>query len=501
MDHSLDKENCLLRLHRISKAFPGVQALDKVNLELRKGTVHALMGENGAGKSTLMKIIMGLIPDYEGDIILRGRKLDHQGVRQSLDLGIAMIHQELTYVPHMTVAENIFLGKEPRLGWVWVDKQACLKETNELLGKLGLGLDPQAQMKDLSVAQQQMVEIAKALSYDAEIIIMDEPTSALADREIQRLFGLISDLKRRGCAICYISHKLDEVFRIADQVTVLRDGQLIGTSSIDEVQADALIRMMVGRDLRDVFPPSMGEPGAERLSVKDLGRQGAFQDISFSVRAGEILGLAGLMGAGRTELVRSLFGLDPYDRGQISVNGQQVTIRCARHAIDRGLGLVSEDRQVTGLVPCLGLRHNLTLPHLRQCARGLFVQRSQENLLTDEQINGLSIKSTSREQPVQTLSGGNQQKVVLGKALMGTPDILILDEPTRGIDVGAKAEIYRLMRNLADQDVAIIMVSSDLTEILGMSDRIVVLRKGRISGRLDRKEANPETIMKYALIE
>ena len=490
-----------MSLRHISKAFPGVQALDKVDLQLRSGTVHALMGENGAGKSTLMKILMGLISDYEGDIILRGHKIEHRGVRQSLDLGMAMIHQELSYVPHMTIAENIFLGREPRMGWAWVDKQACTRGTHDLLQSLDLDLNPHALMKDLSVAQQQMVEIAKALSYDAEIIFMDEPTSALSDREVERLFGIISDLKARGCAICYISHKLEEVFQIADEVTVLRDGQLIDTCPTDQVQEDELISMMVGRDLQDVFPASAAPAGVEMLSVKNLGRSPVFQDISFSVCAGEILGLAGLMGAGRSDVVRSLFGLDPYEQGQVFIRSREVSIRCPRDAIDQGLGLVSEDRQVTGLIPCLGLRKNLTLSHLQQCAHGPFIQRVQENRLTDRQIDELSIKAASREQRVHTLSGGNQQKVVLGKALMGTPDILILDEPTRGIDVGAKTEIYRLMRSLADQGKAIIMVSSDLTEILGMSDRIVVLRNGRISGRLDRAHANPETIMKYAIGE
>lgn len=490
-----------MRLQQISKAFPGVQALDKVDLQLRSGTVHALMGENGAGKSTLMKILMGLISDYEGDIILRGRKVAHRGVRQSLDLGIAMIHQELSYVPHMSIAENVFLGKEARRGWAWVDKRACLRGTQDLLQSLDLDLDPHALMKDLSVAQQQMVEIAKALSYDAEIIIMDEPSSALADREVERLFGMISDLKGRGCAICYISHKLDEVFQIADEVTVLRDGQVIGSCPTERVQEDELIRMMVGRELQDVFPQATAQAGGQILSVKNLGRSGVFQDISFTVSAGEIIGLAGLMGAGRSDVVRSLFGLDPYDRGQIFIRGQEVRIRCARDAIEQGLGLVSEDRQITGLIPCLSLGKNLTLSHLQQCAYGPFIQRTRENRLTGRQITELSIKAASREQRVHTLSGGNQQKVVLGKALIGAPDILILDEPTRGIDVGAKAEIYQLMRRLADQGKAIIMVSSDLTEILGMSDRIVVLRNGRISGRLGRAQADPESIMKYAIGE
>ncbi len=500
MDHLVGKQDCLLDLRRISKAFPGVQALDEVNLQLRAGTVHALMGENGAGKSTLMKILMGLISDYEGDIVLRGRKIDHRGVRQSLDLGIAMIHQELSYVPHMTIAENIFLGKEPSTCvWGWTNQKACIRETKALLRTLGVDLDPNALMQDLSVAEQQMVEIAKALSYDAEIIIMDEPTSALSEREVERLFAIIRDLKNRGCATFYISHKLDEIFQIADEVTVLRDGRRIGTCPIDQVGTDELIDMMVGRELKDVFPQSAALPGAEMLAVKGLGRGAVFQDISFTVRAGEILGLAGLMGAGRTEIIRCLFGLDPHDRGQVSVRGREVTIKCPRHAIAQGLGLVSEDRQVTGLIPCLSLRKNLTLSHLHRCARGPFVSRSRENRLADEMIGELSIKTTSREQLVRCLSGGNQQKVVLGKALLGAPDILILDEPTRGIDVGAQAEIYQLMRRLADQGKAIIMVSSDLTEILGMSDRIMVLREGRITRRLDRRGADSETIMKYAL--
>lgn len=493
--------DCLLTLKGICKDFPGVRALHEVDLNVRAGTVHALVGENGAGKSTLMKILMGLITEFRGHIVLKGQPLQHQGVKEALNRGLAMIHQELTYVPHLSIAENIFLGKEPtRMGGVWIDRGAMNQQARDLLKRVGLALDPNRLMTDLGVAQQQMVEIAKALSDQAEVIIMDEPTSALSQRETQQLFALINEVKANHCAVIYITHRLDEIFELADEVTVLRDGCSQGTFPICDMDVDHLITLMVGRELGTVFPTqSVGSPGAEALSVHRLCRANVFQDVSFAVHRGEILGLAGLMGAGRTEVMRSLFGLDPFDSGQVFVDQRPVCFHHPRDAIRHGLALVSEDRQVTGLIPCLSLQKNVTLSHLSLCSSGAWIDSAKERGLVHDMAAHLAIKTQDHTQRVNTLSGGNQQKVVLGKALLGEPRILILDEPTRGIDVGARVEIYQLMRRLADQGVAIIMVSSDMTEILGMSDRVLVLREGRITGCLNRDDATPETIMRYAL--
>jgi inositol transport system ATP-binding protein len=495
-----DQPDCLLEMRGIGKQFPGVTALRDVDLRLRAGSVHALVGENGAGKSTLMKILIGLITDFTGDIFLSGNRLSHRGVRQALDQGIAMIHQELNYVPHLTIAQNIFLGKEPTRGlFGWIDQPSLVAQTHALLKILGVDLNPNRLMKDLSVAQQQMVEIAKALSYQAKVIIMDEPTSALSEREVRRLLTLVGELRDRGCAVIYITHRLDEVFEIADEVTVLRDGCLVGTFPVSEVTPDRLITLMVGRTLDAVFPKRTDAIGAEALSVQQLCKDGVFQEISFAVRRGEILGVAGLIGAGRTEVIRCLFGLEPFDSGQVFVDQKPVVIQHPKDAIRHGLGLVCEDRQITGLIPCLSLCQNMSLTHLELCSRGAWILDTQEQQMVERMMKRLAIKANNTAQSVNTLSGGNQQKIVFGKALLGEPAILILDEPTRGIDVGAKAEIYQLIRTLANRGKAILLVSSDLTEILGMSSRIIVVREGRIVGNFDRDEATPEIIMRHAL--
>ncbi len=495
------KPDCLLSLEGICKDFPGVRALHDVDLNVRAGTVHALVGENGAGKSTLMKILMGLITACRGRIVLKRKPLEHRGVREALDRGLAMIHQELTYVPHMTIAESIFLGREPtRLGGVWIDRGAMNQQTRDLLKRVGLALDPNQLMIDLGVAQQQMVDIAKALSYGADLIIMDEPTSALSQRETAQLFALINEVRAKHCAVIYITHRLDEIFELADEVTVLRDGCAQGTYPVCDMDVDRLITLMVGRELATVFPKrSVGSPGREALSVHRLCRANVFQDVSFEVHRGEILGVAGLMGAGRTEVMRCLFGLDPVDSGQVFINQRPVCFQHPQDAIRHGLALVSEDRQVTGLIPCLSWRRNVTLSHLALCSHGTWIDRAREHRLVHDMAVRLAIKTQDHAQCVNTLSGGNQQKVVLGKALLGAPHVLILDEPTRGIDVGARVDIYRLIRGLADAGIAILMVSSDMTEILGMSDRVLVLREGRVAGCLDRDDATPETIMRHAL--
>ncbi len=499
---SVEQKDCVLELRDVSKTFPGVKALDRVNIRFRRGTVHALVGENGAGKSTLMKILMGLYVQYEGTVLLEGRPLAHAGVRQAIEAGISMIHQELMYVPHMTVAENVLLGKEPASRLLKrIDRQKAHRQTQPLLRQVGLDLDPDRRMRDLSVAERQLVEIAKAISYDAKIVIMDEPSSSLAEHEVQGLFAIIAELKARGVTIIYISHRLEEIFQIADDVTVLRDGQVIGTSRISEVDADRLIAMMVGRELTDVFPKRTSRPGPVILSVRNLTRRGAFRDVSFDLHRGEILGLAGLMGAGRTEIIRCLFGLDRYDRGQILVDGKNVTICHPADALRLGLGLVSEDRQITGLVPCLSLGANITLSNLDRCSWGPVIAPDRERALVERMIRDLRVKSPNSDVRIGNLSGGNQQKAVLAKALLGEPDILILDEPTRGIDVGAKAEIYKLICRLADEGKGILMASSELPEIMGMSDRIIVLSSGVVSGQLPRDKASPETIMRYAMAD
>ncbi len=496
----MEHENCVLELRNVSKSFPGVRALDRVNIRFRRATVHALVGENGAGKSTLMKILMGFHTEYDGEILLRGRWLAHTGVRQALDAGISMIHQELMYVPHMTVAENILLGREPASRFLGrIDRREARRKTRELLGHVGLELDPDRLMKDLSVAERQLVEIAKAISYDAKIVIMDEPTSSLSQHEVERLFAIITRLKDRGTTVIYISHRLEEVFRIADEVTVLRDGRVIATSRASEIDSDSLIAMMVGRELAEVFPKRTCRPGPVILSVRNLGRKGAFRDVSFDLRRGEILGLAGLMGAGRTEIIRCLFGLDRYDQGQILIDGKEVSIRSPADALRLGLGLVSEDRQITGLVPCLSLAANITLSNLNRCSWGPVVVRKREQALVERMVRDLRIKSPNSDEAVANLSGGNQQKAVLAKALLGEPDILILDEPTRGIDIGAKAEIYRLMCHLADGGKAILMASSEMPEVLGLSDRVAVLNSGAVTGQLDREQTSAETILRYAM--
>ncbi|MCM3409590.1 sugar ABC transporter ATP-binding protein [Metabacillus litoralis] len=493
------KQTYILEMKGITKRFPGVKALSNVDLNIKPGTVHALMGENGAGKSTLMKILIGMYSEYEGEIVFCGKNVKFNDIKQALDMGISMIHQELTYVENMTIAENIFLGKEPALKKVWVNEKSMLDKTKELLNRIGLNLNPKTLMKDLSVSEKQMVEIAKAISYNSKIIIMDEPTSAISDREVDLLFSIIQDLKKDNVAIIYISHKMDEIFKISDQLTILRDGTFIGTYDTEELTIDVLVSLMVGRQLTDLFPKREKAIGENILSVSGLKKESVYSNISFHVRKGEILGIAGLMGAGRTEVVNSIFGLEPYDEGEIKIHGEKVQIKSPSDAINLGIGLVSEDRKHVGLVLPLSVRENMTLTNLHLISNYSVVSKVKEKRVVDKMIQSLSIKTPHSEQLVKNLSGGNQQKIVIAKSLLRDPDVLILDEPTRGIDVGAKSEIYHLITKLADEGKAIIMVSSELPEILGLSDRILVLHEGRITGELTKEEANQEIIMKYAV--
>ncbi|WP_426292067.1 sugar ABC transporter ATP-binding protein [Dyadobacter endophyticus] len=493
----------ILRIKGISKSFSGVKALDNIHFDLIKGEVHALMGENGAGKSTFMKILIGLVAPDSGEVLLEGENLIGNNVNETLKKGISMIHQEILIIPELTVAQNIFLGREREVSGKkgllsgWLNDSEINRRAAALLDRMGVDIAPKT--KHLSVAQMQMVEIAKAVSNDAKVIIMDEPTSAISDKEVGTLFQIIRDLKAQGVSIIYISHKMDEIFQISDTISVLRDGKYIGTKSAADLDQNALIAMMVGREIDQMFPEATQPAGREVLSVQNLGRAGKFSNISFDVKSGEILGLAGLMGAGRTEIARAIFGLDQWDEGEISIKQSPFCARTPREAIDRGIGYVSEDRKGLGFIPRMSVKSNITLSSMKNHRKGGFINTHSEQSVTEKMIADLKIKTAGADQHVTYLSGGNQQKVVIGKVLLASPEIIILDEPTRGVDVGAKFEIYKLIRSLADRGMAIIMISSELPEILGLSDRILVLSKGKQTALLSRAEATQELIMRYAV--
>lgn len=489
----------VLTLRGISKAFPGVVALDGVDFDLRPGEVHVLLGENGAGKSTLMKIISGATARDAGEIRISGSPVEIAGPRHAQALGIGIIYQEFNLVPHLTVGENILLGREPQLLPGVIDQRKLMAAAQRVLDELGVAIDARAVVSRLSVARQQMVEVAKALSLEARILIMDEPTSALTTQEITELFATIRRLKARGVAIVYISHRLEELFAIGDRVSVLRDGRCVGTRRIAGTNLAELVRLMVGRELTEHFPKQRAPLGAEVLRVEGLRRDGVLHDISFAVRRGEVVGLAGLMGSGRTELARAIFGADPIDGGCVFVRGQEKRITSPRVAIDLGLGLLTEDRKQQGLVLVRSVRENVCLPCVGRWSRRGIVHASREAAVTDERIRELRIKTPGPLQRVMHLSGGNQQKVVLAKWLCTEAEILIFDEPTRGIDVGTKVEIYQLINQLAARGAGILMISSELPEILGMSDRILVMRAGRITGEFPASEATPEKVLAAAL--
>ncbi len=492
----------LLEMRAITKRFPGVLALHEVNFDVRRGEVHALVGENGAGKSTLMKILSGVYVRDGGDVIFKGQPVHFTNPRQAQVAGITTIYQELNQVAQMSVTENIFLGSEIERG-VLVNWREMHARARELLAKLHLEIDPRQPLSQLGVGQQQMVEVAKALHHRADLIIMDEPTSALSVREIEDLFGIIRELKAQGVAIIYISHHLDETFEISDRITVLRDGQHITTQLTTSLNVDSLIRYMVGRDVSEQFPKEVTPRGAEVLRVENLNQGDRLRNISFSVYAGEVLGIAGLVGAGRTELMRAIFGADLIDSGRFFLDGQPVTIHNPRDAIRYGIGLLTEDRKQQGLILKMSTRENITMSVLQRLTRGLLTNRRKEAALAQKFIDNLAIKTPSQNQLAINLSGGTQQKVVLSKWMATEPRVLIFDEPTRGIDVGAKVEIYKLMNQLARQGVAILMVSSELPEIMGMSDRIMVIREGEVTGIISRDDypdvqALQEKIMEYA---
>ena len=488
----------ILVMEHISKSFPGVKALDDVHLSVRPGSVHALMGENGAGKSTLMKVLIGMYAADSGTITFKGKPVEIRDTETALKLGISMIHQELSPVPYMSVSENIFLGREPtRMGFV--DKKAMVTQTRALFKRLEIDIDPTVKMRDLSIANTQIIEIAKAISYDSSLIIMDEPTSAITDREVAHLFRMIRSLKEKGVAIIYITHKMDEVFKISDEITVFRDGKHIATVPAATTTRNNLISMMVGRELTSIFPKQDAPIGEVVLSVRNLTRKGIVRDVSFDLRRGEILGLAGLMGAGRTEVIEGIFGIRKIDSGEISVKGKRVEIRSPSDAIAHGMALLTEDRKITGIMGVLPVRDNMMVASLDAFSSSTgFLRKRQIQETCVQERSRLDIKTPSMDQLVKLLSGGNQQKVLVSRWLLTTPDILILDEPTRGIDVGAKAEIHRLMSRLANEGKAILMISSELPEVLGMSDRVLVMHEGRLAGIFDRKDATQESIMQAA---
>lgn len=491
-------QEVVLRVRELSKSFAGIRALDDVQLDVRRGEVHALMGENGAGKSTLMKILVGLVTPDTGEVWLENQSLAGLSLREIRDRGLSMIHQEMLLVPELTVAQNLFLGRESRL-LGWLDNRKLNARAAEVLSRMGLNLDPARKARDLSIAEMQLVEIARAISTDARVIIMDEPTSALSDREVAVLFGLIKDLKARGVAVIYISHKMEEISAIADTVTVLRDGRYIATHPAAELSESKLIALMVGRELGTLFPETVSAAGAEVLSVSGLTRAGAFSDISFAVHAGEVLGMGGLMGAGRTEIARVLYGLDQPDSGGIRFDGQAVRIRTPREAIRLGIGYVGEDRKASGFIPKMSVRENLTLGSLTTHVRKGLVSASSEGEAVTRMIESLKIKASGPEQEVVQLSGGNQQKVVIGKVLLASPRLIILDEPTRGIDIGAKAEIYRLIARLKAEGCAILLISSELPELIGLSDRILILAQGKQKALVPASEASQERLLHYAM--
>ncbi|MEM7024779.1 MAG: sugar ABC transporter ATP-binding protein [Pseudomonadota bacterium] len=485
----------VLALDQISKSFPGVRALDQVAFDVRASEVHALLGENGAGKSTLIKIISGLYQPDAGTIQLDGEQIQFSSPHDAQRRGIATIFQELLLFPELTVAENIFMGHAPRTRFGAIDWSAMRTKAQELLASLDIhDLDPSRVVGSLTVGNRQRVEIAKALSQDARILIMDEPTAALTEADVERLFKIVRLLRERGVGIVYISHRLEEVFALADRVTVLRDGAYVATRDVAEVTEDDLINMMVGRTIENLFPKLEARIGQPLLELRGLSRRPAFHDVDLSLREGEIVGLAGLVGSGRSDVAQAIFGLAPSESGEMLLDGKPAQITSAGQAKRLGIAYVPEDRGTQGLIKPMTLRENISLAVLRQVAPAWFIDRRAETNLAEQSISQFQIRASSVEQVADKLSGGNQQKVVLGKWLATTPRVLIMDEPTRGIDIGAKSEIHRLMSELAQKGLAILMISSELPEILGMSDRVLVMREGTIVAEFARAEATQEAI-------
>ncbi len=494
-----------LEVKNLHKRFPGVYAVKGVSFQIKPGEVHALVGENGAGKSTLMKMITGeYIPD-EGEVYHNGKLLKNRSIVDSQKNGIAMIHQELVPLPEMSIAENLFLGQEKMSGKFLNDK-GMNQETKKILDEYQMKFNPKKKVKSLSVAQIQMLEIIKAVRKNADIIIMDEPTSSLSEEESNKLFRIVEELTSKGVAVIYISHRLEEILKIANRITVLRDGEYIKTVEADGVNQEQLVEMMVGRTIDNIYPKETIEMGEVLFQIKDFNSKGVFENVSFDVRAGEILGISGLMGAGRSEIMNAIFGIDKYDSGEIFLEGKKIKIKSPKDAIKNKIAMVSEDRKTYGLVLCRSILENISLPNLNSHHKGLIINEKKEKRNAKEYEKSLEIKCANLNVETGTLSGGNQQKVVLAKWLLSKPKVLILDEPTRGIDVGAKFEIYKIMIELAKKGMAIIMISSEFPEVMGMSDRVLVFSNGQNTGEYTRKEIDEgkitqKTLLKSALLE
>ncbi|MGD1821350.1 MAG: sugar ABC transporter ATP-binding protein [Pleomorphochaeta sp.] len=488
-----------LEVTNIEKSFPGVKALDNINFAVRPATVHVLCGENGAGKSTLMKIINGVYHQDAGEIKIDGKVVDIRNPIQAREHGVSMIFQELNFVPEMSVEESLILGKWPKNKINRIDWKAIRENAVSLLESEGLSYNPQQQVKELSVSDCQMLEILKAVSNNSSIIIMDEPTSAISNKEVESLFEKIAELKAKGVAIIYISHKMDEIFRIADDITILRDGTVVDTKPVEELTIEKVINLMVGREFDSSnYPKEEVEIKDDKLVVKNFSKAGVFSDINFHVKEGEIVGFAGLMGAGRTEVMRALFALDPYDEGQVYLSNKEIEIKDVGTSIKNKLVMLSEDRRRFGIIPVRDVKENTTLSSLKKIFYKGFLHSKEEVDSVNDICSKMNVKTPTISTAIEALSGGNQQKVVLAKWMLSDPEILILDEPTRGIDVGAKFEIYKLMTDLAKDGRAQIMVSSELPELIGMCDRIYVMAEGKIQGELERKDFSQENIMRYA---
>ncbi len=494
----------ILEMNGVTKTFPGVKALDNVTFKVKKGTVHALMGENGAGKSTLMKCLFGLYTMNEGSINFNGNPVHIDNARTALEMGISMIHQELHPIPHRTVMENIWIGRFPKVGGKHsfiVDHKKMYKQTEELLKSLNINIKPDSLLRNLSVSKAQSIEIAKAVSYNSKLIIMDEPSSSLTENEVKHLFEIINKLRNEGVSIVYISHKMEEILKISDEVTIMRDGQYVGTWHAKDLTTDLIIKKMVGRDLTHRFPPKDNTPGEDLMKVVNYTSPNprSFKNVSFSLRKGEILGIGGLVGAQRTELMEAIFGLRLHDKdGKLFIKGKEVQCNSSKEAKKLGMALLTEERRATGIFPILSVEDNLLIANMNKYAKRGFLRSKQMGIDVKDSIKKLAIKTPTSKTLIKSLSGGNQQKVLFARWLLTEPDILILDEPTRGIDVGAKYEIYVIMRKMAKQGKGVIMISSEMPELIGMTDRIMVMSGGRLSGIVDSQNTNQEEIMHLA---
>ena len=493
-------QDVLLQMTEISKTFPGVKALDKVSLTVRRGTVHALMGENGAGKSTLMKCLFGMYVKDGGHIYLEGKEINFKNSREALDNGVAMVHQELNQALKRNVMDNIWLGRYPTVGGLFVNEKKMYKDTMAIFEELGINVDPYRIMSTMPVSQRQMVEIAKAVSYNSKVIVFDEPTSSLTEEEVEHLFKIINMLRDRGVGIIYISHKMAEIKRISDYITVMRDGQWVATERADDLEMADIIRLMVGRELTNQFPPKTNTPGEVYLKVENLtGMYNQLKDVSFEARRGEILGLAGLDSSGRTETLESIFGVRTRKSGAITLDGKRCLNRSAGESIKNGFALLTEERRATGIFGVLNIRENTVISSLKRHRRlGLYLSEKSQKADTQYYIDAMRTKTPSQETKIRSLSGGNQQKVIIGRWLLTDPEVLLLDEPTRGIDVGAKYEIYQLILDLANKGKTVVMVSSEMPELLGVCDRIVVMSGGRVAGEVDARNTTQEEIMTLA---